>query len=395
MQLGLARWFLALGGSAILVPASPSYYEILGLTTDASEQDVRRQFRKLSVQHHPDKNPDANTAQGKAAYAKIQTANEWLSNDDRRQLYDLYGEWTSLTDKTRGHRFAGRHNVEFFRDEPLITNVRSESEAQTIFGLKSTRAYLMLLYSPWLTDCMEATSVYRSVAANLREVTGENGIRLAAVNCESNLQQFCLKYGRLRHQFELPVVLLLDPTDSNIDRYRGRVSAQELAEYAIASDQGIRHVHNLDKDSFDSQVGRHSDDFWLVLFCTNSEPLCTEVKPVLKRLAFSAKEAAKVGFVTCRQRRGADGYAEMEPFCEEQGIREVPTLLAYRRGKRSEPHGEEIPLLPEAGGSALGTPLTVLQAMEAVLRMSAPAPPARSEAWDSVEDGGSARDGEL
>ena len=71
--------------------------------------------------------------------------------------------------------------------------------------------------------------------------------------------------------------------------------ADELAEYAVASDKGIRHVHTLDETSFQASVGDPADaanDFWLVLFCTDAEPLCRDVKPVLKRLAFSARRPA-------------------------------------------------------------------------------------------------------
>jgi len=355
------------------------YYDVLGLSKDATTQDVRRQFRKLSVRLHPDKNPSADTPAGRAAYERLQLANEWLASDDKRQLYDLYGEWKSTNDRARGHQFAGRHSaIEFFRDETLIRNVRTEGEAQQIFGLKTRRAYLMMLYAPWLSSCMEAVDVYRKVASNLREETGEDGIQLAAVNCESNLQSFCLRYGRLRNQFELPVVLLLDPTESLVDRYRGRMVAEELAEYAIASDKGIRHVHTLDERSFPAHIadaGTYAKDFWLVLFCTAGEPLCREVKPVLKRLAYSAKSAAKVGLVNCRQRRGADGYAEVEPFCQEQGAAEVPVLMAYRRGVRSEQKGEAIPLLPpeQEDDHMAAAPMLVLRAMEAVLRLGAPA----------------------
>merc|ERR1719203_1838231 len=128
-----------------------------------------------------------------------------------------------------------------------------------------------MLYAPWLTPCMEATDVYRKVANTLREATGQDGIRLAAVNCESDLQRFCLQYGRLRNQFELPVVLLLDPTDGLIDRYRGRLVAEELAEYAIASDKGMQQVWKLDESTFMERVGEPpepANDFWLVLFCS-------------------------------------------------------------------------------------------------------------------------------
>eukprot|EP00929_Paragymnodinium_shiwhaense_P087614 TRINITY_DN47756_c0_g1_i2.p1 TRINITY_DN47756_c0_g1~~TRINITY_DN47756_c0_g1_i2.p1 ORF type:complete len:417 (-),score=97.50 TRINITY_DN47756_c0_g1_i2:186-1436(-) len=375
---------------------SSSYYDALGLAKDATAQDVRRQFRKLSVKLHPDKNPEADTPQGRREYQKIMTANEWLSNDDRRQLYDVYGEWESTDDQMRGHRFSKRHSeVQFFRDEPLVRNIKTESEAQKIFGLRAKHTYVMMLYAPWLTSAMEATPVYRRVAQNLHEELGEDGIKFAAVNCESKLQSFCLRYGRLRNQFDLPVVLIVDPTEALIDRYRGRLVAEELGEYIVATDKGIRHVSTLDEAAFHANIGDAggaSKDFWLVFFCSSSEPLCTDLKPVLKRLAFSARHAAKVGLVNCRYQRAADGYDELEPFCADQGVQEVPTLVAYRRGARSDQKGEVIPLLLEEreNNPMLAVPLFVLRAMEAVLRLSAS--PAAA-ATTAVDAGGEDSDG--
>jgi hypothetical protein len=227
---------------------------------------------------------------------------------------------------------------------------------------------------------MEATDVYRKVAHTLNDETGDNGVRLGAVNCESKLQQFCLRYGRLQNQFDLPVVLLLDPTDGLIDRYRGRMVATEIAEYATATDQGMRHVHTLDDAAFQNVIS--SSDFWLVFFCTRREPLCVELKPVLKRLAYSARNAAKVGLVNCRERTGPDGYLELEPLCTDQGVQDVPVLMAFRRGRKETEGGEVIQLLPaEHERSMLAGPLIALQAMEAVLRLSAhnEAPAAHSE----------------
>lgn len=399
----IAVVILQLSGHAANGAAAKSYYELLKLGRDATTQDVRKQFRKLSVTLHPDKNPTADTPAGREAFQAIQTAHEWLSNDDKRQLYDLYGEWQLSNDRARGHQYAGKHTaIEFFRDEPLIQNVRTEAEAKQIFGLKKKRPYLMILYSPWLTPCVDATSVYRKVANTLREETGEDGVRLAAVNCESSLQSFCLRYGRLRNQFELPVVLLLDSTEALVDRYRGRMVAEELYEYTIASDKGMRHVNVLDEHSFGKHIadaGTYSSEFWLVLFCTDEEPLCQDLKPVLKRIAFSARSAAKVGLVNCKARIDGEGYMEVEPFCQEQGVTEVPVLMGYRRGVRSEQRGEAIPLYStEQGGGHESEPmLVVLRAMEAVLRLSAPAPPpVESNADDSIlASGEDSLEGEL
>jgi molecular chaperone DnaJ len=64
------------------------YYEVLGVSRDASEQDVKRAFRKLARELHPDVSdaPDA-----EERFRQVAEAYEVLSNPERRQLYDRLG----------------------------------------------------------------------------------------------------------------------------------------------------------------------------------------------------------------------------------------------------------------------------------------------------------------
>ena len=59
-----------------------NYYDVLGVPTDASEADIKKAFRKLASQHHPDKGGDTDKFQ------QIQEAYETLSDSNRRQEYD-------------------------------------------------------------------------------------------------------------------------------------------------------------------------------------------------------------------------------------------------------------------------------------------------------------------
>lgn len=66
------------------------YYEVLGVPRDASEKDVRKAFRRLARQHHPDVNPGDKAAE--ARFKELTEANEVLGDPEKRKLYDRYGK---------------------------------------------------------------------------------------------------------------------------------------------------------------------------------------------------------------------------------------------------------------------------------------------------------------
>lgn len=69
--------------------AGRDFYKILGVSRNATPKDIKKAFRRLSVQYHPDKNPDP---AAKAMYTDINEANEVLSDPDKRRVYDRSGE---------------------------------------------------------------------------------------------------------------------------------------------------------------------------------------------------------------------------------------------------------------------------------------------------------------
>ena len=66
------------------------YYSILGLDKNASEEDIKKAYRKLARKYHPDLNP--NDKEAKTKFQQINEANEVLSNPENRKKYDEYGE---------------------------------------------------------------------------------------------------------------------------------------------------------------------------------------------------------------------------------------------------------------------------------------------------------------
>lgn len=65
------------------------YYEVLGLAKNASEEEIKKAYRKLAIKHHPDKNPDDKAAEEK--FKEAAEAYEVLSNPEKRQRYNQFG----------------------------------------------------------------------------------------------------------------------------------------------------------------------------------------------------------------------------------------------------------------------------------------------------------------
>jgi len=67
------------------------YYDILGVSKDASKSEIKKAYRKKAKKYHPDKNPD-DPDKAREKFKEISEAYEVLADDDKRKLYDRYGE---------------------------------------------------------------------------------------------------------------------------------------------------------------------------------------------------------------------------------------------------------------------------------------------------------------
>ncbi|MFA7668281.1 MAG: molecular chaperone DnaJ [Burkholderiaceae bacterium] len=69
--------------------AKRDYYEILGVAKNASDDELKKAYRKLAMKYHPDRNPDSKEAEEKFKEAK--EAYEMLSDEQKRAAYDRFG----------------------------------------------------------------------------------------------------------------------------------------------------------------------------------------------------------------------------------------------------------------------------------------------------------------
>ena len=90
--------------------AKRDYYTVLGLNRDASEEDIKKAYRKLAMKHHPDRSPDDKHAEDKFKEAK--EAYEVLTDARKRAAYDQFGH--AGVDPSAGFGAAGARGAEGF-----------------------------------------------------------------------------------------------------------------------------------------------------------------------------------------------------------------------------------------------------------------------------------------
>jgi molecular chaperone DnaJ len=81
------------------------YYEVLGVSREASDQELKSAYRRLALQHHPDRNPGDHAAEER--FKQASEAYQVLSDADKRAAYDRYGHAGLGGQGFSGSPFAG------------------------------------------------------------------------------------------------------------------------------------------------------------------------------------------------------------------------------------------------------------------------------------------------
>ncbi len=130
------------------------YYEILKVEKSASQDDIRRAYKKLAIKYHPDKNKSKHAAE---AFKKVSHSFTTLSNEEKRTFYDKYGPEEEVRDRMHQQQayfnqneqdpfdlfnmfFAGNGNFEFHQGGNVFRRRQRQANHQPQQG------YTLLLY---------------------------------------------------------------------------------------------------------------------------------------------------------------------------------------------------------------------------------------------------------
>jgi len=108
------------------VRKSKDYYELLGVTKDATDSDLKKSYRKMALQFHPDKNKAPGAGE---AFKSIGNAYAVLSDAEKRRQYDLYGPEVASSGS------SGRRGRSGFYEHDPSHGFESDMTAEEIFNM--------------------------------------------------------------------------------------------------------------------------------------------------------------------------------------------------------------------------------------------------------------------
>lgn len=117
------------------------YYTILGVSKDATSDDIKKAFRRQAKKYHPDANP--NNPQAEAKFKEINEAYDVLSDPQKRQQYDMFGAYGNNAGSTGGASgfsgFGGFGSGGFRTQQTTINPEDLESIFGSLFGSAGRR----------------------------------------------------------------------------------------------------------------------------------------------------------------------------------------------------------------------------------------------------------------
>lgn len=345
MKLNIISFFILIFFSFIL--CEEDYYKILGLNRGATEKDIKRAFKKLSLKYHPDKNRE-NPEKAKVMFSRIVNAYEILKDPEQKQIYDSKGEEgvrqhsanKAQQEQYQNQGFGGFQGGFRFQSggggnfEDIFSNFfgggqrqnRQEQRQEAFFEntdvyeinlgslsrfFRRTDVWIIFFYRPEEKECQEIKDKWKELAEKYFGI-----FKVAAVNCQAE-QELCEDEFQI---FETPRILAYSSALNHEGLlFKGDVkNAQLLANFAVSLMES--YVQFLSKENFQEFVESEPDKHKVLLFTAKKT-----TPPLFKAISKDLK--GKLLFGEIRQNN-----AEL---IERFKITKIPTLLVLTDSEKS------------------------------------------------------------
>ncbi|CAH2305889.1 dnaJ homolog subfamily C member 10 [Pelobates cultripes] len=260
------------------------YYNLLGVSKEASSREIRQAFKKLALKLHPDKNQNDPDAHDK--FLKINRAYEVLKDENLRKKYDKYGE-KGLEDQQQGGHYESwsyyRYDFGIYDDDLEIVTLDS---GEFDGAVNSGELWFINFYSPRCSHCHDLAPTWREFA---KEMDGL--IRIGAVNCGDD-RMLCRSQGINSYPS-----LYIFRTGMNPVKYFGQRTSDDLVNFAMqyvsstVTELWAGNFRNSIETAYASGLG------WLITFCADTGD-CLSSQTRLK-LAGMLEGLVRVGWMDC------------------------------------------------------------------------------------------------
>lgn len=308
-------------------------YATLGVSKEATQSEIRRAYRRLTVVLHPDKNDADAHDIALAAFRDLVVAFEIIGNPDKRAAFDDFG---GHADDNGGfasfYEYAQsgtKDERDFYSHHPLITNLTPELWDRRVVA---NSIWLVEMYAPWCAHCQTFAAEYKAVAAELVD----DDVEVGAVNCETR-PIICREWFNVK---SYPTFMLISANGMQ-QLHHGNNDAASLTAWvrAVAAEWrylfGHADLAKVTPDTFADTVLR-SEDMWVVAFIDSPDcGACRVALTNMMRLSARLRGMARVAVVDCSDDSRA-GAVSMEHFCyTQQGLPRpphAPIVRAWSRG---------------------------------------------------------------
>ena len=170
------------------------YYAILGVARDASEEDIKKAFRNLARQHHPDVNPE-NKKEAEEKFKEINEAYDVLSDTQKRERYDLGGMDTPNMDNGYAG-FSPFQRVDLDGEDDFLNGMfgRPRRKKEKKFSHKTIRTDIPVVFNISMKDAMKGGEIQLEIQ---REIACEK-CKTVGVQDYSQVCDACNGAGELR-----------------------------------------------------------------------------------------------------------------------------------------------------------------------------------------------------
>eukprot|EP00919_Chromeraceae_sp_WS-2016_P055475 GHVR01131892.1.p1 GENE.GHVR01131892.1~~GHVR01131892.1.p1 ORF type:complete len:395 (+),score=79.91 GHVR01131892.1:59-1243(+) len=301
------------------------YYEVLEISRDIAQADIKKQYRRMSVKYHPDKSSSADAS---IKFAAINEAYEVLSDEKKRKVYDTFGindidglSYNNMKDYF--DQLDSMGGVDLYRHQSHVSIIW-RGNVNELMHLTDT-LWVITFYHPNCGGCQQlvpnfiqsaqiAKIRYDDYINNINKnnnananVDGNVRIRFGAINCGFDMRQ-CFEFGV--QQFGL--IFIFPPNQSaqghyDKEHYRGPHTPQLIIDTAsnftkdlVVNIKNMSDFTNyVNKGVVSSESTRGLVSAWLIDYWQPGCPPCLVVKASLRKLAENLQGVVKVASANC------------------------------------------------------------------------------------------------